>query len=639
MPQFVKQFLDGQISRRGFMQRMSKAGFSAVAVSSAVESLTPLVRGGSLEEPATPVNATPFTGTGGDLLAEQLKAAGQKYLFLGNGSGLGALCDALVDRPELQIILATHETHSVSMADGYSKASGQTPFVMFSRVGTPNASSNIYNAKKDRTPVVIAADHTDTFATGRDSVEDIENWLETVEQFTKMRWLVMTPERIPEWTTKAFKVASILPGGPSYLRFPRNILYAENVRSAIFPPETFHVPMDLPPNPRDVEETAKALLEAKSPLLYLGHETFVSQATPALVRLAELLALPVTQVNDSWSQTFPTDHPLFLGDFNTPMRFPADPDVFLNLGGPMPEPARFEASYLDGAKIIHGMIEAEQIGTAYPVHVAMAADVKQTAEALIEAVESMATRDRLSRIRDSRQAEVHNFVEAVRKSRTSAARRRWDKVPLTWERLAFEIEKTLDRDAYLVEEFGTQAPKALQWYTFAKEGSMTRIGRTVGRALGWGVGASIGVKLARPNNQVVCFQGDGGFLFGQSEALWSMSRYDVPVIVVIFNNRSYNETRVRMFGRGGRQAEAQKDMLSYLGDPEVDFVQIAGAYDIRGEQVKTPDQIGPAMQRAIETTRNGRPYLIDALVEESGAGANLTWYPDFSLAQARERNA
>src|SRR5439155_15913724 len=91
----------------------------------------------------------------------------------------------------------------------------------------------------------------------------------------------------------------------------------------------------------------------------------------------------------------------------------------------------------------------------------------------------------------------------------------------------------------------------------------------------------IGVKLARPDNQVVCLQGDGGFLFGQSEALWTMSRYDVPIIVVIFNNRCYNETRARMYAQGGRQSELRKDMLSYLGDPNVDFVSIAGAYNIK----------------------------------------------------------
>jgi thiamine pyrophosphate-dependent acetolactate synthase large subunit-like protein len=115
-----------------------------------------------------------------------------------------------------------------------------------------------------------------------------------------------------------------------------------------------------------------------------------------------------------------------------------------------------------------------------------------------------------------------------------------------------------------------------------------------------------------------------------------MSRYDVPIIVVIFNNRSYNETRSRMFQSGGRQAQEKRDMLSYLGDPDVNFVQIANAYNIKGEQVQSRDQVKAAMARAIKATRDGRPYLIDALVERGESGA-AGWYPAYSVAKSRTR--
>ncbi|MCH7805440.1 MAG: hypothetical protein IH937_15335 [Acidobacteria bacterium] len=85
-------------------------------------------------------------------MAEQIKAAGVKYLFLTNGSGLGPLCDALVDRPEMQVILGVHEGHCISMADGNATASGKTAFAMFSRVGSPNASSNLYRHEGSQRP-------------------------------------------------------------------------------------------------------------------------------------------------------------------------------------------------------------------------------------------------------------------------------------------------------------------------------------------------------------------------------------------------------------------------------------------------------------------------------------------------------
>src|SRR5205085_5050850 len=123
-------------------------------------------------------------------------------------------------------------------------------------------------------------------------------------------------------------------------------------------------------------------------------------------------------------------------------------------------------------------------------------------------------------------------------------------------------------------------------------------------SLGWGVPAAIGVKIAQPDRQVICMQGDGGFLFGgQPMALWTMSRYEIPVITVIYNNRSYNETRERAFAEGGRQAQTERDMLSYLGDPDVDFVKLAAGFGVAGEQVVTPAQIKPAMQRAARAAR------------------------------------
>lgn len=634
MRDIVRDYLDLKIPRRGFIKRMSQAGFGAAAAASALESLEPLVHAQAPDAgvPSSPGLMTPFEGTGGELLAEQLRAAGVKFLFLGNGSGVGPLCDALIDRPDMQLILGVHEDHCVSMADGYAKASGKPGFVMFSRVGTPHATSNMYNAMKDRSPVIVTSDHAETEREGRDGLEDIDDWLETVEQFTKFRWVVHDANRIPEWTMKAFKLATTMPGGPTYLRFPRDVLYEKKVRAGIYPSGTFNIPMTLRPNPSDVERAARLLLEAKSPLLNVGYEVWASDAVKAVVTLAETLAIPVTQ-STSWAADFPTNHPLFLRSSGG--RYPEAVDAYLNMGAAMNGSASNGGGRLGNAKVIHACMDAGHLGTAFPVHVALAANIKETATALVESIRSLATSQRLAQIRESRQAATERFTKGMRESFEFAANRRFDHSPLTWECLAFEINAALDRDAYVVEEFGTEGPKALPWFPFAG-GEKTKIGRTTGYALGWGVGASIGVKLARPDNQVVCLQGDGGFLFGQSEALWTMSRYDVPVIVLIFNNRSYNETRSRMFASGGRQAELKKDMLSYLGNPDVDFVGIANAYNIKGEQVQNREQIKAAMSRAVKATREGRPYLIDALVERGESGT-AGWYPAYSVAKSRTR--
>ena len=219
MRDLVKSLVTRKRTRRDFLTQMVAAGYTVSAARSALASVSPFVQDGQAAESLTRT----ITGTGGELLAEQLIEAGAKYMFVSNGSGLGALCDALVTRPQIQLIQATHEGQVVAIADGYAKASGKIGFGMYSRIGLPHSSSNMYNSMKDRTAVVLLSDHADTDREGTDAHEDIDDWLETVQQFTKWRWVAHQAERIPEWLRQACKVATVMPNGPAYVRIPRDL--------------------------------------------------------------------------------------------------------------------------------------------------------------------------------------------------------------------------------------------------------------------------------------------------------------------------------------------------------------------------------------------------------------------------------
>jgi thiamine pyrophosphate-dependent acetolactate synthase large subunit-like protein len=492
----------------------------------------------------------------------------------------------------------------------------------------------MYNAMKDRTPVVIFADHADTNADGRDGHEDLDDWLEPFKQYTKWRWVAKEGARIPEWIAHAFKISTIAPGGPTFVRVPRNVLYQKNLKAEIFSSESVSTPMRLVPNPALIERAARDLIEASNPILYVGPEVWTSGARADVVELAELLAIPVTQAR-SWAADFPTDHPLYLGGYFSPMRFPEDSDLFLNLGAKMPDQGGGPPMVPRSAKIIHARIESHQVGVNYPVDHAIVADMKETARALVEAVKSTLTAERLKAIKQSRLEKAERAASALRESYRAAAREGWDSSPITWPRLLLTLDETLDEDAIIVEEVGTE-DWVLRSFAFA-DGKKTKIGRTLGRSLGWGVSASIGVKLARPDQQVVALQGDGGFLFGQSDALWSMSRYDAPVLVIICNNRSYDEPRNNIMMKEGRCREENKDMICYLGSPDVEFTHLAAAYGIRGERVSNPDELKPALKRAIAATREGRPYLLDVLIARTGMASDSTWHPRYSLAAARTK--
>jgi len=136
---------------------------------------------------------------------------------------------------------------------------------------------------------------------------------------------------------------------------------------------------------------------------------------------------------------------------------------------------------------------------------------------------------------------------------------------------------------------------------------------------------------------VISLMGDGGFLFGQTDSLWTMSRYDIPVMTVVFNNNCYEETRWQMMGRMGPAGQANRDYISYLGNPRTDFTKLAAAYDIPGAVVTNSDQLKGAIQKGLRTLAEGRPFMLDVHTRTLGIGAELTDFQKFSLAEQRTR--
>lgn len=198
---------------------------------------------------------------------------------------------------------------------------------------------------------------------------------------------------------------------------------------------------------------------------------------------------------------------------------------------------------------------------------------------------------------------------------------------MPWQRLMYELRQQLEKDAAVVVELGEEyyAPNFL---SFADDG-MLKVGRTEGRALGWGAGASAGVKLAQMDRQVISLLGDGGFLFGQTDALWTMSRYDIPVMTIIYNNHSYEGTRRDI----ENMAPDYRDYVNYLGNPDVDFTMLAAAYNIPGAVVRNTDELQGAIQRGLRTLSEGRPFMLDVHMQRIDIGAELTNYQKFSVAQ------
>jgi len=622
MKDLAKGLLARELTRRDFARGMTALGFSGIAIESALASA---VAGAGR-------SGAQFVGTGGEVLVECLLAAGTEYVFDANSTGQSAFYDALMTRPELKMIVAVQEGQAVSMAHGYELASGRPGMLMLPSIGMPNSLSNLYNAWKDRSALVVMSDGSNTELPARDGFQQLESGLSATTEFTKWRWAVERPAHIAEMVRRAIKLAATPPGGPVYVRMPSNVQRASDVAAKIFPQSAFAIDMRMPPKPELIEQSARALIEASHPMINAGAEVTRAGANADVVELAELLSIPMTQGYSVFGDV-PYRHPLFAGFYS--MGYPrglTQTDVFLNLGSTMPDPTIVTAAVPESATVINARIEYDKIANTYPTDIAIAAGVGETTRALIDAVNGMTTRRQREKLGQERLESSRQSAAAAADRRRRRAERGWNGSPMYSERLCHEMDKLLDEDAIVVVETGDRSPQ--DWIDFGP-GRRRLIGPTTGFALGWGVGAAIGVKIARPQQQVVAMVGDGAMLFGQIESLWTASRYDVPITIVVFDNRSYDAERGRIHfaSRVARvDKSAWQDMSCYLGNPDVDYVSIAKGFDIEGAVIQRPEDISGVFGRAFSANREGRPFVIDALIAQRGPGANQNWHPDIRIA-------
>jgi benzoylformate decarboxylase len=630
-----RRFLDAEISRRDLGRALAAVGLGAAAADALVGSLA------SAAEPP-PAAGVPFTGTGAELLVETLRAAGIRYLFGTTATGMSAIFDALATRPDPELILALAESQATSMAHGYELATGRPSVLLVPGVAVPSTLNNLYNAWKDRSGILMLADSTSTRYEGRNGFQQMDNWLESVATFTKWRWEIRNDRQIAEMMRRGLKLAATPPRAPVHVRISLDLLGARDVKQVIYPQQRFDVPVEMRPQPALIEQAARWLVEAKSPMLCAGAEVTRAGATDDLVALAELTGAQVAQGYSVFSD-FPFRHPLFAGFYGLGIpRDLAKTDLFVNLGGPMPDPTVFAPPPPKAAKLVHARIEYDEIGNTYPTDVAIAAGLKETLVALNDAVRALAPGARLKATADARLAAAREKQAKADALRLDDAKANWNASPMSWERVSAELDAALEPDAIIVPELDYRTP--FEWLNLDR-GRRRLIGQTTGFALGWGIGAAMGVKVALPDQQVCCMVGDGALLFGQVESLWTAARYSIPVIIVVMNNRSYDNERNRIQNNSpllARQEtrELWKDITCYLGNPLVDFAGLARSFEVPAARATTPGELRKVLQRAKAVTREGRPFLIDAVImqlDRRGAPTEQTWHPQVSIAARRQR--
>lgn len=541
--------------------------------------------------------------TGGQAFCELLKAQGVKYIFGTPGTTEVPILDALTEYGELQYILTLHEGTALGMADGYARATKEPGVVsVHTIVGVANTINYLYNSYRDQIPIVLTAGFKDTRLLGRGAFLETPDLPEVVQQLTKWSWLVMRADTIPEIMNRAFKIATTPPQGPVFVAIPED-LQKEAVEVEVLPSHKFRIPGSIRPDQGQIEKAAHLLMDATQPIIIAGNEVSRSGALTELAELAELLSIPVfaEDIMSFCYLTFPNQHPFYQGPFSAGNPMVQSSDLVLGVGCKMFMPFRYSPGSLlpATAKIIHLHIDPQEIAKIYPVDVPIVADVKA------------ALKDLLVYIKTNLPAGKGQIYKERAEQLTQAKARVTSTAPaskatgeITPQELITTLGEILPEGAILVNE-GIMTSLTLPYFLRFKP-SQSYYANS-GGGLGWGVPAAMGIKLAMSERPVVALVGDGSLMFG-IQSLWSAARYQIPIIILVCNNRGYHAIKAALLGYGGKAAQERVFLSCDITGPEIDFPSLSKGFGVAGRSIKRLEELRPAFNEAMEAQA---PYLID----------------------------
>jgi thiamine pyrophosphate-dependent acetolactate synthase large subunit-like protein len=384
-----------------------------------------------------------------------------------------------------------------------------------------------------------------------------------------------------------------------------------------------------------LEALARMLIEAERPAIIFGDEVWKTGAQAKAVELTELLGLAAATGQQAL-QNFPSHHPQYIGRVRRGQAYPfGSQDLIVQMGARDPGGMRIPEVIRMAPQYVAVGMDTEMMARTHPVDLAIVADVDQSLAELIDAVKSLATLERLERIRSTRVGTVTAAVAERRAKLEADARKNFDNATIHPDRLDYELNKAIHPNAIVASENLTGKTNFMN-FGYGDDQKM-HLGSN-GTSLGRGIGNAIGAQIAAPDRQVVLSIGDGSTMYS-APGFWTMARYEVPVLTIVWNNRNYQTVRRGFYNYGGRMAETGHYHGMHLGNPNIDYVGLAASQGVSGERVESPGDLAAALKRGSQETLGGKPYLVEVLIDKYGGGAESTWYRDFSVAAERKQRA
>jgi acetolactate synthase-1/2/3 large subunit len=586
-----------------------------------------------------------------DLVVYLLHELGVEYATLNPGATTRGLHESLVTyggNKAPEVITCCHEEIAVAMAEGYYLATGRPQATLVHNiVGLQHASKAIYEAWLNNTPMLILGGTGPLDASHRRPWID---WIHTAQvQGQLVRDYVKWDDQpqgalsAAESVLRAYQIAMTDPKGPVYLCFDVELQESPLPADFQLPDLRRHRPPAPPAgNAEAIAAAAQALVEAEWPVLVVEGLGRTPGGTEALQSLAELLGTPVLEQGGAFN--LPNRHPLNLTGANTEVLKDADlvvsvdvRDIEAVLKRPVSEPGivpaglprtpsgynrRYESLTSAGTKFIRiGVADygvkswPSSYGRLYPADVAILGEATQVLRELTRKCQEGMTGAVQNRAaaRSARAAKIHSSV--YERFQKDLQERWWEQKPTATARLAAEVWEAIKGEDWVLAHGSLSGWERRLW-------EMNEAARCVagGGGTGTGMGVALGVALAFRGTGKVCvsIQNDGDLLYTPG-SLWTAAAHDIPMLVVMFNNRSYYQD----VGHQTAITTIRQRPLDLVGvgvnldRPATDFAMLARSFNLYGDgPILDAEAIRPALARGLKVVKEERRLaLIDTITQ------------------------
>ncbi len=538
---------------------------------------------------------------GGKILADALVGHGAKIAFGVPGESFLPVLDGLYDvRDRLKFIVCRQEGGAAYMADAWGKFTGEPGILFVTRgPGATNGAVGVHTAFQDSTPMLVFIGQVGNDFVEREAFQEID-YRRMYGQMSKWVAQIDRVERIPEYVSHAFHVATSGRPGPVVLALPEDMLFSEAAVADV--PRYKRVSAS--PSARDMQALRDLLQGAERPFVLIGGGSWSRQACDSLRAWVEASELPAG-TSFRCQDLFDNRSPSYAGDVGIGInpklaQRVKEADVLMVIGARLGEMTTSGYSLVEvpvpRQTLIHVHAGAEELGRVYQAALPINSGCPQFVEAL---------------------ASVK--LDAARwRERTRAARAEyeaWTEPQAIPGRLQYaEVIKWLDRelpeDAIVSGGAGNFSGWVHRYFRY--KGFRTQLGPTNG-SMGYGLPGAVSAKLAAPERTVVAVCGDGDFLMNGQE-LATAAQYGAAVIALVVNNGMYGTIRMH-------QEREYPERISGTELKNPDFAAYARAFGGHGELVEETAQFAPAFERA---RASGKPAIIELRIDPDAITTGTT---------------